>query len=341
MHVDTNTKFVHEATKIGTGYFLAVAYTFSIIITGIVYLTGGTSNVYSNLMYLPIAVAATTKGKKQGVLHAVISALLIGPFMPMNVSLNQSQPFGNWLIRLLLYAIIALIIGFFADYQKQDFERNLRKDRELLDAQMATIYSLVKLSESRDIKTAFHVERVSALCKLLAEQLQTRPNYQETISDDYIENISMASALHDIGKVGISDQILLKPGKLTPEEFEIMKTHTTLGTNTLKEVHRRFPGNDFLKLGISITHYHHERWDGSGYPEGLAGTKIPLAARIVAVADVYDALRSERVYKTAYSHEKALAIIREGRGSHFDPNIISVFLENGNAFKTVFESFKN
>ncbi|MFH0995883.1 MAG: HD domain-containing phosphohydrolase [Pseudomonadota bacterium] len=140
-----------------------------------------------------------------------------------------------------------------------------------------------------------------------------------------IIDISNASPLHDIGKVGISDNILLKPGKLTAEEFEVMKTHAMIGANTLQAARKKYPKNAFINMGIAIARSHHEKWDGSGYPDGLVGEDIPLSARIMAVSDVYDALRSKRPYKPAFTHEKSCEIIMEGAGRHFDPAVIHAF----------------
>jgi putative two-component system response regulator len=145
--------------------------------------------------------------------------------------------------------------------------------------------------------------------------------------------------LHDIGKVGIRDAILLNPGKLTPEAFEEMKQHAAMGANTLAAVYQEYLGNYFIKIGIEIAQSHHERWDGSGYPEGLCGDEIPLSARIMALADVYDALRSKRVYKEAYSHERTCEIIAQGRGNHFDALIVEVFLEFEQEFDKVYMSY--
>jgi len=234
--------------------------------------------------------------------------------------------------------IIAFVIGFFADYNRQEFEKSSRKDKEILEAQMATIYSLVKLSESRDDDTGAHLERVSVFCELLAN-LRSIPKYRDYINDDYIDNLTKASPLHDIGKVGIPDEILLKPGKLTEAEFEIMKKHTTIGADTLKEVKKRYPNNKFLELGVNITLYHHEKWDGTGYPHGLAGEAIPLSARIMAVIDVYEALRSKRVYKDTYSHQESLEIIKQGAGTFFDPEIVDVFVQNQAEFEEAFEKY--
>lgn len=337
--MDTKIKTKQKDLKLTPLFFLLNCYFFSALIALVVYLTGGTDYAYTNFMYLPIAALSATNGKIRGVIHALFSALLLGPFMPLNITHHLSQSPENWLIRLSLYVIIAFTIGFFADYHKHDFDRSLRQEKELYESQIATIYSLVRLLESRDMTSGFHVERVSSLCKLLAEKLRTLPKYQKTINNDYIDNLYKSSPLHDIGKVGIPDRILLKPGKLTSEEFDVMKTHTTIGANTLLEVHKKYPGNIFLELGIELTRSHHEKWDGTGYPDGLVGGKIPLSARIVALADVYEALRSERVYKSAYSHEKSLEIIKQDRGTHFDPELVDVFLKDEAKFKAAYDRF--
>ena len=336
-----------DIVKINTGkgnlrneFFLIFSYVLAVTIAIIVFITGGTSEVYANLMYVPIAIVASTNGKKQGVTHAVINALLIGPFMPLNVASNISQDPTSWILRLIIYSTIAFVIGSFADYNEQEFQENSKKDKEISEAQMTTIYSLVKLSESRDDNTGAHIERVAEFCKILAINLRNRPKYEDYINDEYVDNIYKASALHDIGKVGIPDSILLKPGKLSLEEFEIMKTHTTIGANTLLEVKKKYPDNKFLELGISIAHFHHEKWDGTGYPHGILGENIPLSARIMALADVYDALRSKRVYKDAYSHEESVEIIKQGDSTHFDPEILHVFVENEVEFKNTFDELQ-
>lgn len=215
------------------------------------------------------------------------------------------------------------------------------KVREISESQMATIYALVKLAESRDDDTGEHIVRTSEYCRLLATALRASGHYSDEIDDAFVENITKASPLHDIGKVGIPDVVLLKPGRLTPEEFDTMKTHVTLGYNTLAMVHNQYPENAFVRVGMDIARYHHEKWDGSGYNGKLHGTAIPLAARIMAVADVYDALRSKRVYKDAFSHEKSMGIILQGSGNHFDPLLVEVFMLNNNAMKSIFESARN
>ncbi len=209
-----------------------------------------------------------------------------------------------------------------------------KKVREISDSQLATINAMSTLAESRDDDTGQHIERTRTFCKFLAEKLQETSRFTGSLDATYIENIYHAASLHDIGKVGISDNILLKPGKLTPEEFEIIKTHTMIGANTLQTALSKYPGNVLINMGMTIACFHHEKWDGSGYPDGLAGEDIPLAARIMAVADVYDALRSQRPYKAAFTHEKSCDIIWEGSGSHFDPALVE-------AFTTVKSEFAN
>ena len=238
------------------------------------------------MMYIPIAVMASVYGKWQGVIHAVICGLLMGPFMPLDKDLHINQETVNWMVRLLIYAIIALVISYFSDFYREEFAEKVKKEKEIADAQMAVVYAMAKLAEFRDSDTGGHIERVTELCRLLTTNLRRRGKYREYIDDDYIENLTRVSPLHDIGKVGIADKILLKPGRLTAIEFELMKTHTTIGAKTILEVKEKFPDNRLLVLAINITNFHPERWDGAGYPLGLAGTEIPLSARIMAIVDV-------------------------------------------------------
>lgn len=202
-------------------------------------------------------------------------------------------------------------------------------------AQLATIFALSKLAESRDPETGQHLERMREYCRVLLRCIACKPDFAGIVSEGYISTVYQASPLHDIGKVGIPDHVLLKPGKLTPEEYDIIKTHTTIGAETLRHVDRQFPGNSLIKIGIQIAQSHHERWDGGGYPDGIAGEAIPLSARVLAVGDVYDALTSKRCYKEAFSHERSRDIILEGRGTAFDPAIVDAFLEAEEEFKAI------
>ena len=166
-----------------------------------------------------------------------------------------------------------------------------------------------------------------------------KPGYKGYITAEYIEDIYHSSILHDIGKVGIPDAVLLKPGKLTPDEFEVIKGHSLLGGNVLTEIEIKIKGQTFLTLGKEIAYYHHEKWDGTGYPKGLKGENIPLSARLVAAADVYDALTSNRIYKKAFAHEKAREIIMSRKGKHFDPDVADSFLARDNEFNTIREKW--
>ncbi|MGI6733279.1 MAG: HD-GYP domain-containing protein [Anaerovoracaceae bacterium] len=223
-------------------------------------------------------------------------------------------------------------------YNEQLEELVDAKVREISDSQIATIYALVKLAESRDGDTGAHIERTAQFCRLLAQKLRQLPEYADVIDDEYIENIYRSSPLHDIGKVGIPDAILQKPGKLTPEEYQIMKNHAEIGAKTLEDVAYQYEGNSFLKMGLEIAKGHHEKWDGTGYPKGLSGTDIPLSARIMAIVDVYDALRSKRSYKDSFSHEKSIAIIQEGRGTHFDPLLVDIFVKYQDEFRALYDA---
>ena len=197
---------------------------------------------------------------------------------------------------------------------------------ELIKTQEAAIFALAKLAESRDPETGGHLERIQNYTRVLVEELSTFPEYDGYITDEYIESVYISSPLHDIGKVGIRDAILLKPGKLTREEFEEMKLHTVIGGATLAAAEARLNRRSFLEVGKAIAYCHHEKWDGSGYPRGLTGEEIPLSARVMALADVYDALRSRRVYKPAWPHQEARTTIVNDAGKHFDPTVVEAFL---------------
>lgn len=221
----------------------------------------------------------------------------------------------------------AMIAMFFDISERVRLEEHSRELVTLLSqAQQMTILTLTKLTEYRDIETGSHLERIMKYTEVLASELATFSLYQSYITRHYIDDLVMSSPLHDIGKVGIPDSILRKPGRYTPEEFEIMKHHTTIGGNSIAEAERMVKGRSFLKLGKEVVFNHHERWDGSGYPRGLRGEDIPLSARIVALADVYDALTTKRPYKDAFTHRAARDIIVESSGKHFDASVVRAFL---------------
>ncbi|OQS28798.1 HD-GYP domain-containing protein [Chromobacterium violaceum] len=211
-----------------------------------------------------------------------------------------------------------------------------RRTREVQVIQDVTIMALASLAETRDHETGNHLRRTQNYVRALALELRNHPNYRPQLSDETVQLLYKSAPLHDIGKVGIPDHILLKPGPLTPEEFEVMKTHTVLGRDTIASAERMLDApSSFLRLAREIAYCHQEKWDGSGYPQGLAGEAIPLSARLMAVADVYDALISRRVYKPPFSHEKAVGIIRDDSGRHFDPAVVKAFLQVAEQFREI------
>ena len=232
----------------------------------------------------------------------------------------------------------------------QDFLRNQnsfleaeieKRTREVAAIQDVTIHAMASLAETRDNDTGNHIRRTQNYVRVLAQKLRHHPRFSHFLDDDKIIEILFKSApLHDIGKVGNPDNILLKPGRFEPEEFEIMKTHPALGRSAI--LHAEYELGievPFLKYAKEIAYAHQEKWDGSGYPLGLSGDDIPISARLMAIADVYDALISRRVYKEGMPHEKALQIIIEGRGSHFDPDMVDAFLELQDDFKAIAEKY--
>jgi putative two-component system response regulator len=215
-----------------------------------------------------------------------------------------------------------------------------RRTREVQLIQDVTIMAMASLAETRDNETGNHIRRTQNYVLALAKKLKSHRRFSAALDDQTIEMLYKSAPLHDIGKVGIPDAILLKPGKLTAEEFEIIKTHTTIGRDTIAAAEKLIDEpSTFLRLAREIAHYHQEKWDGSGYPEGLRGDAIPVSARLMALADVYDALISKRVYKPPFPHEKAVAIIAEGRGKHFDPDVVDAFLMIEGQFRSIAERF--
>jgi putative two-component system response regulator len=187
------------------------------------------------------------------------------------------------------------------------------------------IFAMAKLAESRDPETGAHLDRVRHYSRLLAEELGKTEKYRTIADSNFVRLIFLTSPLHDIGKVAVPDSVLLKPGRLNDREFEIMKLHTTMGTQVLQAALKEHPEAKFLKMAAEIAETHHERWDGTGYPHATKGEEIPLCGRIVALADVYDALTSRRVYKPKLSHETARCMIMDSAGTHFDPDVVAAF----------------
>lgn len=216
---------------------------------------------------------------------------------------------------------------------KQSLEEKVAaRTDDLLTTQKAVIYGLAKLAESRDNDTGDHLARIQLYVTILARSLM---KYHDEIDEDFIKNLSLASSLHDIGKVGVPDAILLKQGRLTPAERGIMELHTIIGGDCLSSIQSQLGENDFLEMARQIAYYHHERWDGSGYPRKRREDDIPLCARIVSVADVYDALRTKRPYKQPLPHQESRDIILSGIGTQFDPEVVNAFLENEAEFERI------
>lgn len=210
-------------------------------------------------------------------------------------------------------------------------------------AQMAiavAMLALTSLAETRDSDTGQHVLRVQQYVKTLAERVQSHPRFAAQLTAPYISLLTQSAPLYDMGTIGVPDRILLKPGRLTPAEFEIMQTHTTLAHEAIVHAEKALGGPaKMLQTVKELAYSHHEKWNGSGYPQGLSGDQIPLAARLIAVADVYDALISDRVYKAGVQHEQAVGIIFQGRASHFDPDLVDAFIEIEHEFQAIAKRF--
>lgn len=231
-------------------------------------------------------------------------------------------------------------------YEKWTLLKELDQKVILRTAQISetrdiAVFCMAKLAESRDPETGEHLARIRSYCRILAEELGKSGPYSSRIDDNFVEDICRSSPLHDIGKVGIPDAVLLKPGRLTDDEFVIMRQHTAIGADALDEARTFLNSGSFLEMAAEIARHHHEWFDGSGYPDGIKGQDIPLSARIVAVADVFDALTSVRVYKAAFSTEKAKQIINDESGTHFDPELVKAFNACYNDFLDIYQMFHN
>jgi len=219
------------------------------------------------------------------------------------------------------------LYSYYNELVQQEIADHLAAQNERVRTmQSSVIIGVANLIESRDSSTGTHVKNTSNYVKMIAHAAKNAGVYPETITDSFIEMVISAAPLHDIGKISVPDYILKKPGKLTPEEFEIMKSHTTEGGKLIHQVIQDTNDEEYIKIAYEMATYHHEKWNGKGYPDGLVGEEIPISARIMAIADMYDALTMKRVYKEAFSKEKALAIIKEDTGLHFDPLLAPLFL---------------
>jgi response regulator RpfG family c-di-GMP phosphodiesterase len=255
----------------------------------------------------------------------------------------KAMTFG-WIA--VLQAVVAYLI------LTRDQEESTRKHRkaemvslqhynEVLRMRDAVIFGLATLTESRDPETGNHLERIAIYSTRLASAVSRDSRYSGQVTLSFVKLIGISSALHDIGKVGVRDSILLKPGKLERQERDLIQTHVTIGSKCIREIELRLGGSNFLQMAREIALGHHERWDGTGYPNGLCGEEIPLAGRIVAIADVYDALSTKRIYKEALPHENCVEIIREAAGKQFDPALVEIFLNLESEFRDIAQNYRD
>jgi len=232
------------------------------------------------------------------------------------------------LARVKTHLALKVAQDFLRDQNAILEQKVAERTRQLSEVQDVTILAMATLAETRDNETGNHIRRTQNYVRALAIKLRDHPRFSEFLTTENIELLYKSAPLHDIGKVGIPDSVLLKPDRLTDEEFEIMKSHTTMGRDAIAVAEEKLDvSHSFLRFAREIAHYHQEKWDGTGYPEGLSGDEIPLPARLMAVADVYDALISRRIYKPPLSHDEATEIIKDGRESHFDPDVVDAFLD--------------
>lgn len=297
------------------------------------------------------------ENNKRWPLVVLIATLQLSAFMLAVVTMVKwfaevnSQPMPAWWNLLLLSTtlvgiagiglMLSMLIRFDKDNQISNLdleERISEKSRELSRTQNAIIFGLAKLAESRDTDTGEHLDRIQKYVTILAKDLSA---IHPQLNDSAIRNLGFASSLHDIGKVGIPDSILLKPGRLTDGERKVMEHHTVIGGECLEAIQNRLGENEFMEIAREVAWSHHEKWDGTGYPHQLVGDEIPLVARIVSVADVYDALTSKRPYKRAMSHEESRKILLKGKGTQFDPDIIEAFTRHELEFESISISQKD
>lgn len=310
-------------------------------ITCLLYKMHAYKMVVLNLFFIPVALSAFFLGRYRAGVTALFCFTAAVIVISMNLMVVETirSPLVTSLAVLVWGATLglnALVISNLSDetkaHQQEQFFRQTRG---------ALIFGLAKLAEFRDQDTGLHLERISRYSKTLAEALRQHPKYRDTVTEELVDSIGTSAVLHDIGKVGIEDKILLKPGPLTESEREIMQKHPVIGAECLAKIELRLESSDFLEMAREIARYHHEHWNGCGYPEGLVKEEIPLAARIVAIADSYDALSSKRVYKQKLDHAVCVRIIRSSAGAQFDPDLVDVFLEIETSFERIASELQN
>ncbi len=278
------------------------------------------------VVHVPLSAVQMTSGQ-------VLSAI------PMVLGL--SWLWTCTLLGICTYMIGARICDSMKKSQMTADTDTLQKAQSLLRTQDAVIFGLANLAESRDPETGEHLERISLYATTLAESLRSNPKYRDVVDEEFVRLIGTSSALHDIGKVGIEDAILRKPGRLGPEERAEIQKHPIIGSDCLLKIERRLGASNFLHMAREIARSHHEWWNGSGYPDNRIGNEIPIAARIVAIADVYDALATRRVYKPDLPHIACVGFIERGRGTQFDPDLVDAFLEVEQQFRRIAEQYSD
>ncbi|CDI04518.1 putative sensory transduction system regulatory protein [Candidatus Competibacter denitrificans Run_A_D11] len=283
--------------------------------------------------------------KASRVHHLLICFFCIGYFVIFFLLLNDRSIMSDLLVAIIflfgsifVFLDITLQIKLFSSIQKKH-QSIIERNEQLNKTEDAAIFTLAYLAEIKHPETSHHIERTSNYVSLLARELQKLPEYKGYLTERYIKDIVKSAPLHDIGKIRVPDSILSKPGKLTSEEFEIIKLHCEYGADILRTAEKKLGFQSFLRIAIQITFSHHEKWNGEGYPRGLKGNKIPLSARIMAVADVYDALRTESYYKKKVSHEICCRVFMKEQGIHFDPDIVDAFFRCEKAFAEISEAY--
>jgi len=265
----------------------------------------------------------------------LVSVLMFGTYLFLRYTYMYVSPLGTSVSLVVVFLVVMSLNYFF------EIKKSLLWAHILTKTHEATIGSMATVAETRDPETGAHIIRTQYYVKELAMHLSEKDKYKKVLTPGFIDLLFKSAPMHDIGKVGVSDSVLLKPGKLNDEEMKLMQKHAEYGLEIINSAQEKIPENEFLSVAADIAYTHHEKWDGTGYPRGLKNEDIPLAGRLMAVADVYDALISKRHYKEPMSHENAFAIIAKGRGLHFDPDIVDAFIEIDDKFKAISQKYSD